>query len=481
MLFNSLEFLIFLPVIVILYFVVSPAYRWLLLLAGSYFFYMCWKAEYVILLLFSTTIDYWVGRIMGKTNDLQKRRKYLVLSLVCNLGLLFTFKYLDFFSDFLRVLFAQLNLHYSIPASKLLLPVGISFYTFQSMSYTIDVYRGLIKPENHFGKFALYVSFFPQLVAGPIERARNLLPQIYKRFEFDYQRAADGLKLMAWGFFKKLVIADRLAVYVDQVYNNPGNYEGIPIILATYFFAFQIYCDFSGYSDIAIGAAQVMGFKLMNNFNRPYYADSIREFWHRWHISLSTWFRDYLYFPLGGSRVGKWRWYYNLCIVFVISGLWHGANWTFLLWGALHGFYILFSIWTQRIKDKIITVTRLAKVPALLKGIRMFITFHLVWFSWIIFRANSLSDAFKLFENMFRLENLAVSQNVAMGKLDVVIALISILILETVHLLQNKGSVRQLISRQPLCIRWCIYYILILSILLFGRFETQQQFIYFQF
>lgn len=247
----------------------------------------------------------------------------------------------------------------------MLLPVGISFYTFQSLSYSIDVYRGEKEPERNFGKFALYVAFFPQLVAGPIERSTNLLPQFDRRISFDYDRFVSGLRLMLWGFFKKIVIADRLAIYVNEVYNSPAEFQGLTLILATYFFAFQIYCDFSGYSDIAIGAARIMGYDLMINFRQPYFSQSIAEFWKRWHISLSTWFKDYLYIPLGGNRVAKNRWYFNLMAVFLISGLWHGANWTFVLWGFLHGFYLVFSIWTQNIRDTISHAFRVDRFPAL--------------------------------------------------------------------------------------------------------------------
>jgi len=335
MLFNSLDFLIFFPVIVGLYFALSPKYRWVLLLGASYYFYMCWKAEYIILIVFSTLVDYFAARQMARIQEKKKRRPFLYLSLLSNLGLLFFFKYWNFFSGETRALLDSWNIMADVPTFQLLLPVGISFYTFQTLSYTIDVYNGKLEPEKNLGRFALYVSFFPQLVAGPIERATHLLPQLRQTFDFDYQRVVSGLQQMLWGFFKKVVIADRLAVYVNEIYASPGDENGLALLLATYFFAFQIYCDFSGYSDIAIGAARVMGYDLMENFRTPYLSKSIREFWSRWHISLSTWFRDYLYIPLGGNRVPQVRWFLNLFIVFVVSGFWHGANWTFLIWGAL--------------------------------------------------------------------------------------------------------------------------------------------------
>jgi alginate O-acetyltransferase complex protein AlgI len=403
MLFNSIQFLFFFPLVVILYFTIPDKYRWIFLLAASYYFYMCWKAEYIILIVFSTIIDYYAGIMMEKSETIFRRRKFLLLSLLSNLGLLFTFKYFNFFNSSIQSLLNSINIFYDSPTFNLLLPVGISFYTFQTLSYSIDVYRGERKAEHHLGYFALYVSFFPQLVAGPIERSTRLLPQFFEKKEFDSQRVSDGLKLMLWGFFKKVVIADRLAILVNQVYNNAESYEGFPLLLATYFFAFQIYCDFSGYSDIAIGAAQVMGFKLMDNFNRPYYAKSISEFWKRWHISLSTWFRDYLYIPLGGNRVVKWRWYTNLFLTFLISGLWHGANWTFVIWGSIHGFYLMFAIWTKDIVKKIYGFLGLDKGTKRRKIIDVFITFHLVLFAWVFFRANSFNDAIYILTNMFPL------------------------------------------------------------------------------
>jgi len=298
MLFNSLHFLVFFPVVVIIYFLLPHRFRWILLLLSSYYFYMSWEPEYVLLIMVSTLIDYFAGLKIGETDDRVKRKKFLYASLIVNLGLLFTFKYFNFFSDNLRAFFDLISLPVDTPTLKLLLPVGISFYTFQTMSYSIDVYRGKIKPEKHLGIFAVYVSFFPQLVAGPIERAGNLLPQFFEKKDYNFERISGGLKLMIWGFFKKLVIADRVAVVVDQVFNNVTDYSGIPILLAVFFFSIQVYCDFSAYSDIAIGGAKIMGYDLMTNFRRPYFSRSIAEFWRRWHISLSTWFQDYVFTPL---------------------------------------------------------------------------------------------------------------------------------------------------------------------------------------
>ena len=370
----------------------------------------------------------------------------------------------------------------------MLLPIGISFYTFQTLSYTIDVYRGKRKPETHFGIFALYVSFFPQLVAGPIERSDRLMPQFYQKHDFDYYRVTDGLKRMAWGFFKKLVIADNLSRLVDTVYNNPTSFSGIQLIIATVFFAFQIFCDFSGYSDIAIGAAQVMGFKLMENFKRPYFSKSISEFWNRWHISLSSWFRDYFYISLGGNRVKIPRYYFNLFFTFLISGLWHGANWTFVLWGALHGLYLIIEKLITNIRMKLVKSLRLEKVPFIYKCIQVSIIFSLVCFAWIFFRANNIGEAIYIVRNLFvgfdKINNIsALTSNIrAMGisMFDFFIAILSIGIMEVVHLWQRSGSIRKKIKSKPLVIRWSLYAGLIMYIIFFTS-TSSQQFIYFQF
>lgn len=337
MLFNSLQFLIFFPIVILLYYLLPHSKRWIFLLLASYYFYMSWNPAYIVLILISTLVDYFAAIKMSEQDNINKRKIYLFFSLFANLGLLFIFKYFNFFNDSVRLLFQSLGVNYGVPSLSLLLPVGISFYTFQTLSYTIDVYRGVTKPERHFGIFAVYVSFFPQLVAGPIERSERLLPQFRVPVIPNENNFSSGMKLMVWGFFKKVVVADNVAIIVNQVYNNVNEYQGLPLIIATFLFAIQIYCDFSGYSDIAIGSARVMGIHLMKNFNTPYFSKSITEFWKRWHISLSTWFRDYVYIPLGGNRVSKPRHYLNLFLTFLISGLWHGANWTFVIWGALHG------------------------------------------------------------------------------------------------------------------------------------------------
>ncbi len=487
--FNSLQYLIFFPLVVALYFTLPQRFRWVLLLLSSYYFYMCWRPEYAVLLAGSTIVDYWSALRMGRIEERSGRRKYLIISLIANLGLLIGFKYLDFFNESARALCDSFNVFYGVPTFDILLPVGISFYTFQTLSYTIDVYRGDRPPERHLGIFAVYVAFFPQLVAGPIERSTHLMPQFREQHKFEYDRAVDGFRLILWGFFKKVVIADRLAVYVSQVYNHPDAFTGLPLILATYFFAFQIYCDFSGYTDIARGSAQVMGYSLMENFRRPYFAKTVIDFWQRWHISLSTWFRDYVYGPLGAKRKPKWRWYYNLMVVFVLSGLWHGANWTFFIWGALHGTYMVLSNATRRLRGKMIILFTLDKHPRVHQWTQMFITFHLVVFAWIFFRANSLSDALLILRRIPAINRSSATadlargfytNDIARGWFDLSVAFACLAVLLTAQMWQRRGEVRDALSARPAWMRWAVYYVAVMAIILFGAYE-HAPFIYFQF
>ena len=471
MLFNSIQFLIFFPLVVAIFFALPHRFRWLLLLVASYYFYAVWKFQYLFLIWFSTGIDFFASQKMAQFSDKAQRKKYLLLSLITNLGLLFSFKYLGLFNESIRAIFTTFGLTYNVSPLNIIVPVGISFYTFQTLSYTIEVYRGNILPEKNFGLFALYVAFFPQLVAGPIERPDHLLPQFRQKFNFDYQRVMDGLSLMLWGMFKKVVIADRLAIFVDLVYSNPTNYTGLMVLVATYAFAIQIFCDFSGYSDIAIGAARVMGYHLNLNFDRPYMAQSIREFWQRWHISLSTWFRDYLYIPLGGNRVGKWRWQLNLFLVFLISGLWHGANWTFAIWGMLHGLYFLVGIGTADFRANF--MSKLNRWPKTQQSIAIFTTFHLVTFAWIFFRANTVSDAFLLIRNMVRLTTAEI----------IATCLIFLLIFMLGRLVSTQESLQTLrvkLRAYPRWLRWTAYASLILLMMNFGVAQ-EVPFIYFQF
>lgn len=488
LLFNSLQFVVFFPLVVILYYNLPYKYRWGMLLVASLYFYMCWEPSYILLMLISISCSYYTALLIGNSSDQKEKKKFLFLNLFINLGILILFKYFNFINSNVRELADYLGFGYDIPDFRLLLPMGISFYTFQALSYSIDVYREHIKPERHFGIFALYITFFPQLVAGPIERSERLLPQFYHNNSFNYEKVAFGLRRMAWGFFKKVVIADRLAILVNNVYNNIYDYDGLTLVVATVFFAFQIYCDFSGYSDIAIGAANVLGYDLMENFNRPYFSKSISEFWSRWHISLSTWFRDYFYIPMGGNRVKVPRYYMNLMLTFLISGLWHGANWTFLIWGFLHGFYLVVGIVIKPLRDKLITIFKIDRSSAVFRLLKVCITFCLVTFAWIFFRANSLNDAIYVISHIFSGINDWASFNyivnsisgLGLSKSEFMVAVFSIIILEFVQLLQYKVDVFRAISRVPVFARYAIYYSLLLAICLFGVFG-QSAFIYFRF
>ena len=384
MLFNSIHFFVFFIIVTLIYFNIPYKNRWLLLLLCSCYFYMAFIPIYILILGFTIVVDYFAG-IYIENAEGRRRKLYLIFSLIANIGVLSVFKYYNFLNGNLSFLLTGFGMTNPVPYLSILLPIGLSFHTFQAMSYTIEVYRGNQNAERHFGIYSLYVMFFPQLVAGPIERPQNLIHQFREKYDFDYNRVTSGLKLMVWGLFKKVVIADRLAVIVDSVYNNPEQYNSFSLIVATVFFSFQIYCDFSGYSDMAIGAARILGFKLMINFNNPYQSKSFHEFWTRWHISLSTWFRDYLYISLGGNRVTIPRWYLNLFIVFLISGLWHGASWTFVVWGALHGFYLVFELITKGTRRRINKIIHLDKLPFL----SAITTFSFVTFAWIFFRANN--------------------------------------------------------------------------------------------
>lgn len=456
---------------------------------------MSWNPSYAILIFISTVITYLSGLAIGKANESndpeiskeKKKKLYVAISFILNLGILFFFKYYNFFNESFAKISQTLGFEIEPKALNILLPVGISFYTFQALSYTMDVYRAKIKPEKHFGIYALFVSFFPQLVAGPIERSVNLLPQFKQVKKFDYERIKSGLLLMLWGFFQKVVIADRLAVLVNTVYNQPHDYQGAQLILATVFFSFQIFCDFSGYSDIAIGASRVLGFDLMKNFERPYFSKSIREFWRRWHISLSTWFRDYLYFPLGGNRVSQFKIYRNIMIVFLVSGLWHGANWTFVIWGGLHGLYLVLEELSEPLKKKIKSRLKFKTSGFSFRLTAVLFNFMLVAFAWIFFRANNIQDSFYIVKNLF-VNNFSTLigedlYSLGLDEYDFKAAVFSILILLLVHLAQRKISLSRWVAEQWLPVRWILYTGLILTILIFGFYGQNEkaQFIYFQF
>lgn len=477
MLFNSFHFVFFFIVVTTLFFLLPHKYRWSLLLVSSCYFYMVFLPVYILILGFTIVVDYFAGIWLERTHG-NRRKYFLIASLIANIGVLAVFKYYNFLNDNLSVFLNSIGYVNKIPHLGIILPIGLSFHTFQAMSYTIEVYRNHQKAEHKFGIYALYVMFYPQLVAGPIERPQNLLHKFYEKHEFDYQRVTEGLKLMLWGFFMKLVIADRLAIYVNAVYNNPGEHSGITLLVATVFFAFQIYCDFAGYSNIAIGAAKVMGFKLMTNFNRPYFSRSISEFWKRWHISLSTWFRDYLYISLGGNRVSIPRWYFNLMVVFIISGLWHGANWTFIIWGAVNGFYLVFAILTEDLRKRLRHAFLIDRLPILNSALQITITFILACFAWVFFRANSLHDAQSILGKIFAMKGPFYSGQSQSFIVYSVFGIIFLLLLELkMEYFNDKLS---FFHNNHSWVRKLSYLTIIILILMFGVFDGGQ-FIYFQF
>ncbi len=499
MLFNSLQYVLFLPTVVGLYFLLPHKYRWILLLFSSYFFYMSWNASYAILIAISTILTFLSGILINRENDKLeqgltngkkcRRNKiiFVALSFSINLGILAFFKYSPMAILTTERIAAALGKSINLPDFKYLLPVGISFYTFQALSYTMDVYRGKIKASKNIGKYALFVSFFPQLVAGPIERSSHLLPQFDKVMKFDVSRARKAFLLILWGLFKKVVIADRIAPTVNHVFSRVGGNNGVTFIIATFLFAIQIYCDFSAYTDIAIGSANIMGFDIMKNFKRPYFSKSISEFWKRWHISLSSWFRDYLYIPLGGSRVSKIRWAFNIMVVFLVSGLWHGASWGFVLWGALHGLYLLIGRISKPAKDALLNKLKIKREWKWVGFISGFITFALVCFAWILFRANSMREAMVVIKSLFTFNEyiLSISKTLSLMNLslnDLAFIVVSVIILLAVQIIQSKFSIREYMENRQWPVRWIVYLSLIFGIILFGYYGVgDSSFIYFQF
>jgi D-alanyl-lipoteichoic acid acyltransferase DltB (MBOAT superfamily) len=475
MLFNSYHFFVFFPVVVTAFFLLKRnRSRHLLLLGASYYFYMAWIPEYAILLVLSTLVDYTVGILLSHTKAPRARVALLLLSLGVNLGMLAFFKYLFFFTENLNGLLDLFGSTASVPALNLLLPIGISFYTFQTLSYTIDVFRNKIPAERNIVSFALFVSFFPQMVAGPIERASHFLPQLKETHRFESQRVIGGLQRMGWGLWKKMVIADTLAITVNQVFADPASFSGVMLLLALYLFAIQIYCDFSGYSDIAIGAGQVLGFQIAENFRLPYFARSIRDFWRRWHMTLYFWFRDYIYIPLGGSRVSVPRWVFNVLLVFFITGLWHGASWTFIVWGLLHGTYLLTARFTQEWRDRL--RSRLALSERFTKVIQVVITFHLVVLSWLPFRASSITDAWSAFVRILTMQPGEQHMSPRIVTLSIGLALF----LLAVQVVQRRTVIRDWIARAPWWVSTPSYAIMGALFLLIAQFGAQD-FIYFQF
>ena len=500
MLFNSGDFLLFFPVVVLVYFVIPQRVKYLWLLGASYYFYMSWNPRYAVLILFSTATT-WAGALaisaVGRKFDGNGKtlKKWCVAGcIVLNLGILFAFKYYGFAAANLEGLLGLFHISVKMPVFDVLLPVGISFYTFQALGYVFDVYRGEITAEKNFLRYALFLSFFPQLVAGPIERSKNLMSQIYEPHSFDLQRVKDGLLLMCWGFFQKVVIADRIAILVTEVYDNFTVYSGLQIFLATVLFAFQIYCDFGGYSDIAVGAARVMGFSLTKNFKSPYYAVTVSEFWRNWHISLTTWFRDYVYIPLGGNRCGRLKKYRNLLLTFAVSGLWHGAGWNYVIWGGLNGLYQVAGDLTRPFRvrcQKRLHVRTDCGSYHLFQGI---VTFMLVDFAWFFFRAGDVKAAIQMIRHglanigilsLFSPSTLSGINTMNLPEKDFFVMLGSLIVLMLVdYWKRQKVDLKGILMRQNIWFRWLVWYGLIFAVLIFGVYGPEYDasaFIYFQF
>ena len=482
MLFNSIDFAVFLPIVFVLYwFVFSKSIKLqnLLIVFASYVFYGWWDWRFLTLILFSTLVDFTVGIKLSKENGKSKRRLLLMTSVLVNLGFLGLFKYYNFFLDNFTNAFTVLGYNFDGHSLSIILPVGISFYTFQTLSYTIDVYRKNLNPTKDIIAFTAFVSFFPQLVAGPIERATNLLPQFYKERKFDYSKAVDGMRQILWGLFKKVVIADNCAVFVNFIFDNSSELSGSSLALGAILFSFQIYCDFSGYSDIAIGTSRLFGFNLKQNFAFPYFSRDIAEFWRRWHISLSTWFRDYLYIPLGGSRGGLLNKVRNTLIIFVVSGFWHGANWKFIIWGALNAIYFLPLLLTNNNRVNLEIVAKNRVLPSISECLKMSATFSLVAFAWIFFRAENFSHATSYIEAMFSISLFSIPE-ILTPKITMVYTLLLIPILLVTEWLQ-RGELHGLsIERLRRPERWIIYTTVLIMIVTFGKFG-ESEFIYFQF
>ena len=502
--FNSIDYFFFLPVVVVIYFSIPFRIRWAWLLVSSYFFYMNWSIQYALLMLTSTVITYSSGILIHKYP--LRKKLWVTLSLFLNLTILAIFKYSNFAITMLNHAQHIMGKHHDFALLNIVLPVGISFYTFQALSYTLDIYKGKIKPEYHFGYYALFVSFFPQLVAGPIEHSYNLLPQLRKQQHVSYKDLKYGLLLIFAGLFKKIVIADRLDNIVNFIYAHPSDMNGIQLLIGTLFFGFQIYTDFSAYNDIAVGSASLMGYKLTSNFLRPYFSKSINEFWRRWHITLGDWFRHYLYYPLGGNRKGKIVYYRNIMIIFIISGLWHGAQLSFIVWGFIHGFYIVIGDLLQPIRKRVVNFFKIDVTCFAHKLYQVIFTFSLVTFAWVFFRAGSLSNSLSIIKKI--LKTLISPYNFSHQLLnpmtykkllpivdndsnyvtkfilyEVNFAFILISFLMIIEFIQRKIHLRDELMKNTLWFRWVVYLLLIYSIIIFGFYGgyTKPLFIYFQF
>lgn len=485
MTFNSWEFLLFYPIVALLYFALPKRSRWIMLLIASYFFYLCYQAELIFLIVATTLVSWIASIIIERTDKRALKRLCLTVTLVVCFGVLFFYKYFDFLAGSVVSLIELCGGTPSPVELNLLLPVGISFYTFQTLSYVIDVYRGEVKTERNFFFYALFVSFFPQLVAGPIERPDNLIPQLKEAHKFSRDNFVKGGKHMLVGFFKKVCVADFISVFVDSVYNSPNEATSLGIVIATALFAVQIYCDFSGYTDIAIGCARIMGIKLMKNFDHPYTATSVKEFWSRWHISLSSWFKDYLYIPLGGNRRGKARQIFNVMVVFLVSGLWHGAAWTFVIWGALHGVFQVIGTLTWKSRNRLLERIGLSKDSGCVVLVRRITTFLFVDFAWLFFRANSMSDAILLLKKLFGGWGDSVSLTLDKMELGTVAILMTVLLILTLYMIDKMLSYDDSPDGSAVLTRggsfvWFIWAVMFIWVLLLSK-GMSSTFIYFQF
>lgn len=479
MLFNSLSYALFLPVVFVLYWLIPHKYRWILLLASSYYFYMSWNPKYVVLIAFTTLVSYACGIVLHRAKTTSKKRICLLIALFSCLGVLFFFKYFNFATQSISNLLGMFSISVHPMTVRFLLPVGISFYTFQTLSYVIDIYRGQIEPEYNLGVYATYISFFPQLIAGPIERAGNLLPQIKSEKSFNYGNAVCGARMILWGLFKKVAVADTISVYVDNAYQNVSRCSGIDCILAIFFFTIQIYCDFSGYSDIAIGSAKLLGIDLVTNFKSPYFALSVKEFWSRWHISLSSWFKDYIYIPLGGSRCSKWKNYRNILITFLVSGLWHGASWTFVFWGGIHGL--------AQIIEKAFDLQRIRRnrIGKILSRILVFIFCN---YAWVFFRAESFHDALVIIYHSFSsLSDISsyLHTNIGLNAKEIFISLGMIGIVAVYDLYSHNHDIISGINgfskvKKAVCVI-AEYVLIVIMIYSLEHGVNTNQFVYFQF
>ncbi len=490
MFFNSEEFMIFLPIVLLVYFILPKKIRYIWLLISSYYFYMCWNAKYAILLFTSTILTYTSALLIGKFEKTKLKKIVVATCIILNLGILFFFKYFNFAFDTVQSAFSLLNIQLNVPKIDVILPMGISFYIFQALSYTIDVYRGEVKPEKNVLKYALFVSFFPQLVAGPIERSKNLMKQLAEPKDFSFENAREGILLMIWGFFLKIVLADRTAVFVDTIFGDYASYTGWYIVIAAALFLVQVYCDFYGYSVIAMGTAKLMGINLMENFDAPFLSKTVGEFWRRWHISLTTWFKDYVYFPLGGSKKGKFRKHLNKLIVFGLSGLWHGANMTYVTWGLINGVYQIIGDELKPVRDKIVSVLHLNRESAGHVIIKTIVTFCLVAFSLIFFRAASMGDAFEMIKLMFSENNLWIFfddslYTCGLDRMNFTVMIVSLFILLFADIMKYRGIViRDCIIKPDLWVRWLVVVVSIWLVALFGIWGPSYEaasFIYFQF